>query len=210
MRWSMLWVGMCVLAGCASSSTGGAGGTGAGLPTEMTALLRDGKVNRTRTYLDMAGRVEKTAFYVVAADMPKWVLDEAEKRLGQGVGDGDDYEVEHYPEHGLVFEVKRVVSGKARELSFKADRSLLYEEVEVERGELPDPVRAELERGEAAGFTLRSAVRTAWASGTVQWQLKLMKAERQHRLRYDKDGVLISKSVEAPGKVEIIGAPAAF
>lgn len=210
MRWSMLWVGLCVLAGCASSSTGGAGGMGAALPTEMTSLLRDGKVNRTRTYLDMAGRVEKTAFYVGAADMPKWVLDEAERRLGQGVGDGDDYEVEHYPEHGLVFEVKRVVSGKARELSFKADRSLLYEEVEVERSGLPDPVRAELERGEAAGFALKSAVKTTWASGTVQWQLKLMKAERQHRLRYDQDGVLVSKSVEAPGKVEIIGAPAAF
>lgn len=210
MRWTGLWVGIFLFAGCASTSAGGAGGLGAALPSEMTSLLRDGKVNRTRTYLDMAGRVEKTAFYVGAADMPKWVLDEAERRLGQGVGDGDDYEVEHYPEHGLVFEVKRVVAGKARELSFKADRSLLYEEIEVERGELPDPVRGQLERGEAAGFTLRSAVRTSWADGRVQWQLKLMKAERQHRLRFDKDGVLVSKSVEAPGKVEIIGAPTAF
>jgi hypothetical protein len=198
---------MAMFAGCASTS---AGGGNAGLPAEMTSLLREGKVDRTRTYLDMAGRVEKTAFYVGAADLPKWVLDEAERRLGQGIGEGDDYEVEHYPEHGLVYEVKRVVAGKARELSFKADRSLLYEEVEVERSELPDPVRSQLGHGEAAGFALKSAVKTTWGDGTVQWQLKLIKNERQHRQRFDKDGVLVSNSVEAPGKVEIIGAPVPF
>lgn len=218
MKQSKLWAVVCL---CVVAATGCAGESkcreatpvkveemsqaGAGLPGEMVELLRAGKVLRTRLYLGERGELVKTAFYVEASSMPAWVMEQAEAELGAPGGADDVYEVEYYAVHGLVYEAKRTVEGRAREVSFKADRSVLYVERELGREELPAPAQEEIGRVEATGARLTYVSRIEYTGGEVKHQAKVMRGERQERLWFDAQGALTARSVEAPGRVEIVG-----
>lgn len=220
MNQGKLWLVLCL---CLVAATGCAGESkcregspvqveetsqaGAGLPGEMMELLRSGKVLRARLYLGERGELVKTAFYVEASSMPGWVMEQAEATLGVAAGADDVYEVEHYAAYGLVYEAKRAVEGRAREVSFKADKSVLYVERELGREELPAPAQEAIGRAEAAGARLTYVSRVEYAGGEVKHQAKVMRGERQERLLFDAQGALVSRSVEAPGKVEIVGGP---
>jgi len=174
------------------------------MPAQLRDLLRDGKVSRARFYLDAQGRVAKVALYVSAAELPGWVIPLADAKIG--AGQNDTYEVEHYADLGLAYEVTREVNGSRKEISFGADQRVLYTEEAVERDALPQAVRDQIAQLEASGATFKRSVKKT-TDGVVSLHVRMTQGDREHRLTFDEAGALRERGLDIPAHVLITTSP---
>jgi hypothetical protein len=164
---------------------------GAGFPAFIQEQLRSPHAVRAKLYIAPDGQVRKYAVYLTAEGVPAWVLELADKELGQG--EDKEYEAEQYENGDQVYEVTRTVDGQDKELSVKLDKTVKYVETEIAADALPEPVKAAVEGVE--GFAPERYL-TKKGPELEIYQVKGTKDGKKFRLDLDADGRITSQSQE--------------
>lgn len=149
-------------------------------------------------YLAEDGTIEKYTVYVTREGIPDWVHKMADEKLGQGPD--KSYEVELYADRSEVYEVRRTIGGRERELSVKRDGSLMYVETQLEEKEVPEPVRAAV--AGVKGFAAETYALKE-GPGLNEYQVRGKIGGVAHRVRVTPGGKIVAVQKQLPGAVEV-------
>jgi uncharacterized membrane protein YkoI len=159
-------------------------------------------VARLKLRLDAQGAVVKQALY----HGDRTVIPEAVLALAERTHPGAKavhYESEIYADLGEVFEVEVETSdGRRCEVASRPDGTLLYEECQLDPGELPPPV-AQASASAFPGAEILEAEHKKTADGTETYSVELKHDGREYYLILSADGTISQRLLRVPALVEI-------
>lgn len=168
------------------------------IPEFVMQPLHSQKVHKAKVYTHADGSFRKFSIYVDATSLPAWVITIADEKIGKG--EPKSCEIEQYQDGTKVYEVTRIIDGKAVEIAIKEDRTVHYLEKQLFEEELPATIKAAIAK--LTGFVFQEA-EVKEISNAKLYEIEGTMGDAWWSFEIDEKGEIKRRTLLLPAKLAV-------